>query len=127
MPMAFGGRAFAHDGNSAAARGRDSGPRLPSGGHMSIGSFAADAQAIATAASAFDAQADPIMQEALKLESIKGSASTTGKAYAPQGQAYHDAVTQSLEKIIRTFSEKSTWVSATLSATGSDYTSSDES
>jgi hypothetical protein len=94
---------------------------------MSSGSFAADAQAIATAASAFDAQADPIMQQALKLESIKGSASTTGKAYAPQGQAYHDAITQSLEKIIRTFSEKSTWVSATLSATGTDYTSSDNS
>jgi hypothetical protein len=94
---------------------------------MSSGSFAADAQAIATAATAFDAQADPIMQQALKLESIKGSASTTGKSYAPQGQAYHDAVTQSLEKIIRTFSEKTTWVSATLSATGTDYTSSDDS
>lgn len=94
---------------------------------MSSGSFAANSQAIATAASAFDAQADPIMQQALKLESIKGSASTTGRAYAPQGQAYHDAITQSLEKIIRTFSEKTTWVSATLSAAGTDYTGSDDS
>jgi len=80
------------------------------------GGFGAQTPAIASTASAFDAQADPIMQQAMKLESIKGSASTTGKAYAPQGQAYHDAITQSLEKIIRSFSEKSTWVSATLSA-----------
>jgi hypothetical protein len=94
---------------------------------MSSGSFAADTQAISTAASAFDAQADPIMQQADKLETIKGSASTTGRAYAPQGQAYHDAITQSLETIIRSFAEKSSWVSGALSANVTDYVSADDS
>ena len=38
------------------------------------GGFGAQTPAIASTASAFDAQADPILQQAERLESIKGSA-----------------------------------------------------
>jgi len=43
------------------------------------GGFGAQTPAIASTASAFDAQADPIVQQAERLESIKGSGSTTGR------------------------------------------------
>ena len=72
-------------------------------------------------------QADPIAQQAQKLDGIKGSASTTGKAYQAQGTAYHDAVTASLDKIVREFSAKAEWVSGALSQAGTDYTSGDQS
>jgi hypothetical protein len=94
---------------------------------MSSGSFGAQTQAIATAASAFDGQADPIIQQAERLESIKGSSTTTGKAYSAQGDAYHQAVTQSLEKVIRTFGEKCLWVSTNLTDTKTGYESADSS
>jgi hypothetical protein len=94
---------------------------------MSSGSFGAETQAIATAASAFDAQADPIVQQAERLESIKGSSSTTGNAYSAQGDAYHQAVTHSLEAVIRTFGEKCLWVSTNLTDTLVDYEGADGS
>ena len=79
--------------------------------------FGAHTPAIASTAAAFDAQADPIQQQAARLETIKGSGSTTGRAYAAQGNAYHQAVTGALEKVIRAFGEKCTWVSTNLSDT----------
>jgi hypothetical protein len=94
---------------------------------MTSGGFAADPQAIATAAKAFDSQVDPIAQQAQKLDGIKGSASTTGKAYHAQGAAYHDAVTASLDKVVREFSAKAEWVSGALSQAGADYTAGDQS
>ncbi len=89
--------------------------------------FGAQTPAIASTAAAFDAQADPIQQQAERLQTIKGSSSTTGRAYAAQGDAYHQAITGPLEKIIRTFGEKCTWVSTTLSDTQSSYDNADAS
>jgi uncharacterized protein YukE len=94
---------------------------------MTSGGFAVDPQAIATAAKAFESQADPIAQQAQKLDGIKGSASTTGRAYQAQGSAYHQAVTSSLDKVVREFSTKTEWVSGALSQAGTDYTSGDQS
>jgi hypothetical protein len=94
---------------------------------MTSGGFSVDPQAIATAARAFDSQADPIAQQAQKLDGIKGSASTTGKAYQAQGSAYRDAVAASLEKVVREFSTKTEWVSGALTQAGADYTSGDQS
>ena len=92
---------------------------------MTSGGFGVDPRAIATAAEAFDGQVEPIARQARALDAIKGSASTTGRAYSAQGSAYHDAVTSSLQKVIREFSEKSEWVSGALSQAGEDYTSGD--
>jgi len=94
---------------------------------MTSGSFGAEPRALSAAAQAFDAQSDPIAQQAQRLEGIKGSAATTGKAYAAQGAAYHDAVTTTLNTVVRTFSEKTAWLSGALSQTASDYASGDES
>lgn len=94
---------------------------------MSSGSFGAEIQTIATAASAFDAQSDPIIQQAERLTSIKGSSSSTGRAYAAQGNAYHQAVTGPLESIIRKFGEKCIWVSTNLTDTKTDYEAADGS
>ncbi|HZZ95676.1 MAG TPA: hypothetical protein VFE19_01580 [Jatrophihabitantaceae bacterium] len=94
---------------------------------MSGGGFGAQTPAIASTASAFEAQSDPIQQEAERLESIKGSASTTGRAYAAQGDAYHQGVTGPLEKIIRSFGEKCIWVSTKLSDTQDAYDAADAS
>jgi hypothetical protein len=94
---------------------------------MTSGGFAVDPRAIASAATAFEGQVDPIAQQAQKLDGIKGSASTTGKAYQAQGTAYHDAVTASLDKIVREFSAKAEWVSGALSQAGADYISGDRS
>jgi hypothetical protein len=91
------------------------------------GGFGAQTPAIASTASAFDAQADPIVQQAERLESIKGTGSTTGREYAAQGDAYHQAVTGPLEKIIRTFGEKCIWVSTSLSKTQGSYDGADAS
>jgi hypothetical protein len=94
---------------------------------MGNGGFGAQSPQIASAASTFDAQADPIMQQAERLQSIKGSAATTGRAYGAQGDAYRQAVTGPLEKIIRSFGEKCTWVSTTLSDTQDVYDAADTS
>jgi hypothetical protein len=94
---------------------------------MSSGAFGVEPQAIATAAKAFEAQVEPIATLAQHLDQIKGSGSTTGKAYSAQGSAYHDAVTSSLEKFVRSFSEKTEWVSGALSQAGADYTAGDGS
>jgi hypothetical protein len=94
---------------------------------MGNGGIGAQSPQIASAASAFDAQADPIMQQAQRLESIKGSAATTGRAYGTQGDAYRQAVTGPLEKIIRSFGEKCTWVAATLTDTQGAYDAADAS
>jgi hypothetical protein len=91
------------------------------------GGFGAHTPAIASTASAFEAQADPIEQQAERLETIKGSSSTTGRDYAAQGDAYHQAVTGPLEKIIRTFGLKCVWVSTKLSDTQDAYDSADAS
>lgn len=94
---------------------------------MSDSGFGADPQAIATAASAFEAQVDPIAQQAQKIDGIKGSSSTTGRSYSGQGSAYHDAVTTTLTKLVREYSAKTSWVSGALSQTQTDYTASDQS
>jgi hypothetical protein len=92
---------------------------------MTSAGFGADPQAIAAAAKAFDAQCDPIAHAAQQLDGIKGSASNTGRAYQAQGSAYHEAITSSLEKLIRRFSERTEWVSGALSQAGADYTAGD--
>ena len=94
---------------------------------MSSGGFGAQTPELSSAATAFDAQADPIIQQAERLETIKGSSATTGTGYSAQGAAYHDAITGPLEKIIRSFGEKCTWVSTNLSDTQSSYDGADAS
>jgi hypothetical protein len=91
------------------------------------GGFGAQTPQLGSTAGAFDAQADPIMQQAERLESIKGSAATTGKAYAAQGDAYRAAVTGPLEKIIRSFGEKCVWASTNLTDTQQSYDNTDAS
>ena len=92
---------------------------------MTSGGFGAQSPALGTAASAFDSQADPIIQQAERLETIKGSASTTGRDYAAQGDAYRQAITGSLEKVIRGFGEKCIWVSTNLTDTQAGYDNAD--
>jgi hypothetical protein len=91
------------------------------------GGFGTATPQLGSTAGAFDAQADPILQQAERLESIKGSSGSTGKAYAAQGDAYRSAVTGPLEKIIRSFGEKCTWVSTNLTDTQQSYASADAS
>jgi hypothetical protein len=92
---------------------------------MTSGSFEAQSQAIAGAASAFDAQADPIIRQAERLRAAQGTATTTGRDYSAQGSAYYQALTGPLEKIIRSFGEKCVYVSTNLQASAKDYTSAD--
>lgn len=94
---------------------------------MTSGGFDTSTQAISTAAAAFDKESAPITETAQQLSGIKGSGSNTGKAYAAQGQAYHQAITSSLTKLIDEFGTKTSWVSGALSATASDYQSGDTS
>jgi hypothetical protein len=94
---------------------------------MTSSGYGADPQAIGTAAKAFEAQVDPIAQQAQKLDEILGSSSTTGRDYSAQGSAYHDAVTTTLGKLVREYSAKTAWVSGALSQTQTDYTASDQS
>ena len=90
------------------------------------GSFGAQTQALATAASAFQSQADPILQQAQRLETIKGAAQTTGRDYAAQGDAYHQAITGPLEKtIVRSFGETCLTVSSGLTANQQGYEGAD--
>lgn len=92
---------------------------------MTSGSYAADTQAITSAAQAFEGQADPIAQVAQKLEAIKGTASNTGRDYGAQGSSYHDAVTKTLEALVREYSQKTSWSAGVLSQAAADYTASD--
>lgn len=91
------------------------------------GGFGAQTPELGSTASAFSAQADPIVQQAERLETTKGSSSTTGRSYSAQGDAYHQALTGPLEKIIRSFGEKCTWVSTNLTDTQQSYDSADSS
>jgi len=89
------------------------------------GSFGAQAQAIAAAAGGFGAQADPILQQAERLQTVKGTAQTTGRDYAAQGGAYRQALTGPLEKIVRSFGERCISVADRLGQNQQDYEGAD--
>ena len=91
------------------------------------GSFEAQPQAIAAAAGAFGAQADPILQQAERLQTVKGTAETTGRDYAAQGDAYRQALTGPLERIVRAFGERCISVSDRLEQNQHNYEGADAS
>jgi hypothetical protein len=91
------------------------------------GSFGAQTQAIASAAGAFGAQADPILQQAERLQTVEGTAQTTGRDYAAQGDSYRQALTGPLAKIVRTFGERCISVSDRLTRNQQDYDGADAS
>ena len=91
------------------------------------GSFGAQTQAIAAAAGAFGAQADPILQQAERLQTVKGTAQTTGRDYAAQGDAYRQALTGQLEKIVRIFVVRCVSVSDRLNQSQQNYEGADAS
>lgn len=91
------------------------------------GSFGAQTQALAAAASAFDAQADPILAQAQRLQSVKGAAGTTGRDYSAQGDAYHQAITGPLNAVVRAFGETCIRVSDALRQSGQSYEGADSS
>ena len=80
------------------------------------GSFGAQTQALATTASTFQAQADPILQQAQRLQTIKGAGPTTGRDYAAEGDAYHQVITGPLNTVVRSFGETCLKVSSALTA-----------
>jgi hypothetical protein len=95
---------------------------------MAGDSFTADTAAFSSAASAFGAAVDPINALARQLDTIKGAASTTGRDYQAQGQAYHDAIAgpdSGLAMIIGQFAHRSDETSIKLGSNGRDYESSD--
>lgn len=92
---------------------------------MTSGSYAADPQAIASTAQTFDGQVDPIARLAQNLDGIKGAAATTGRDYHAQGTSYHNAVTKTLEGLVREFSEKTAWTAGALDDASGQYTSGD--
>lgn len=85
------------------------------------GSFGAQTQALGTAASAFQSQADPILQQAQRLETIKGTAQTTGRDYAAEGDAYHQVITGPLNTVVRSFGETCLKVSTALTQSRQGY------
>lgn len=91
------------------------------------GSFGAEPQALATAASTFQSQADPILQQAQRLETIKGTAQTTGRDYSAEGDAYHQAITGPLNAVVRSFGETCLTVSSGLSQSQQGYQGADTS
>ncbi len=91
------------------------------------GSFGAQTQALASAASAFQSQADPILQQAQRLETIKGTAQTTGRDYSADGDAYHQVITGPLNAIVRSFGETCLTVSSGLTANQHNYEGADGS
>jgi hypothetical protein len=90
-------------------------------------SFGAQTPALGTAASAFDEQADPILQQAQRLETVKGSAQTTGRDYSAEGAAYRQVLTGPLNAVVRSFGETCLKVSSGLSANQRDYENADSS
>jgi hypothetical protein len=95
---------------------------------MAGDSFTADTAAFSSAASAFDAEVEPITNLARQLDTIKGSASTTGRDYQAQGQAYHDAIAgpdSGLAMIIQQFAHRCDETSTKLGSNGRAYESSD--
>jgi hypothetical protein len=91
------------------------------------GSFGAQTQALATAASAFQSQADPILQQAQRLETITGTGQTTGRDYSAQGDAYHQVITGPLNAVVRSFGETCLTVSSGLTANQQNYEGADAS
>lgn len=91
------------------------------------GSFGAQPQALATTASAFQSQADPILQQAQRLQTITGAAATTGRDYAAEGDAYHQAITGPLNTVVRSFGETCLKVSGALTRTQQGYEGADAS
>lgn len=95
---------------------------------MAGDSFSADTAAFSQAASAFSAEVQPIDNLARRLDTIKGSASTSGRDYRAQGQAYHDAIAganSGLAMIIQQFAHRCDETSIKLGSNGRDYESSD--
>jgi hypothetical protein len=92
-----------------------------------MSSFQASTGAISRAATDFDHVSAQIDTLERKSSEISGSSGNTGKAYAAQGTGYKQAMTDFLDKLISEFGRKTEWMSATLSQTASDYTSSDRS
>ncbi len=91
------------------------------------GSFGAQTQALASTASAFQSQADPVLQQAQRLETIKGTAQTTGRDYSAEGDAYHQAITGPLNAMVRSFGETCLTVSSGLTANQRNYEGADGS
>ena len=95
---------------------------------MAGDSFSADTAAFSRAASAFRAEIEPISAQGRRLDTVKGSAATTGREYCAQGQAYHDAIAgpnSRLAMIISQFSHRCDETAIKLAANGRDYDSSD--
>lgn len=92
-----------------------------------MGGFGAQTQNLATAAAAFQSQADPILQQAQRLQTVKGSAQSTGRDYAAEGDAYRQAITGPLDAIVRAFGETCITVSDGLTSNQRGYESADGS
>lgn len=88
-------------------------------------SFAADPQALATAAAAFTAQVDPINTESAQAQALQGGTGNTGRQYGDQGTAYHAALTTLVQTLFTPMATRTTWVADTLTGTAADYRGSD--
>ena len=93
---------------------------------MSSASFGAQTQALTTASSAFDAEYQPITEQAARLENVEGSSSTTGRDYGAQGNAYRQALTGPVQALISDFAQMCEWTSASLDASSSSYQDTDQ-
>ena len=89
--------------------------------------FGAQTPQLGSTASAFNAQADPILTQGQRLDQLRGSPSTTGRDYAQQGSAYQAALSGPLQQIIRSYGEQCIWVSTNLTDTAQNYDSADAS
>lgn len=92
-----------------------------------MGGFGAQTQELATAASAFQSQADPILQQAQRLQDVKGGPQTTGRDYSAEGDAYRQAITGPLNAVVRAFGETCITVSDGLTDNQRGYQSADGS
>jgi hypothetical protein len=91
------------------------------------GGFAAQSPALGNAAAVFGSAADPILQQAERLQGVRGTAQTTGRDYAAQGEAYRQALTGPLTTLVRRYGERCISVSDRLRASGRSYDSTDGS
>lgn len=91
------------------------------------GGFGAQTPAITRTAAVFGAHADPILQQAERLQGVHGTARSTGRDYAAQGEAYRQAMTGAVAKLVRSFGERCISVSDRLRATAGGYQDADSS
>ena len=84
-------------------------------------SFEAHTPALSSGAAAFGNAFSPLFEQAARLESLKGSSSTTGRDYSVQGDSYHQAMTGPVQELIKYYAQKCNWVSYNLSANAKDY------